>query len=339
MTNHQEHPLCVEDGYAIYTKPVEHLANFLLANIAEGHHGATAEAGGGVGKSTALRFLTDNASRWLKDAHGNPMGVAARMIMPSGQRRGDRQFWGAMNSRLKLGNAIRLDAGVALERLVNYIRTRCGEARQRRMVLFIDNAQRITDAEYDYLEDLDALIAEEKLSLFILLMRQSDATGVKISDDWTSRPSHTVRRWFMDTTSFRPLIGVADVVHALGKYDRKMTFPTPDTSFTRYFARDAFDRGWTLSSQAALIIEVINSLRRKYKLPPTDAWPMATFTLTVRYLLADIAARTRDFRGFDDNQIRQALVASGYLRLEFVRAKLCLPDNIERAPAPEQRAA
>lgn len=325
--DNNEHPIFIPNSYQIYTKPTEYLANFILSNISQGHHGCSVYGGGGLGKTTAQQYLTDNASRWLvNNKTKQQIGVAARMVMPSGIRRSDRAFWTAMNRRLKLVNAIRMDPGLGLERLVNFIRTRCGQARQRRMVLFIDNAQRITEAEYQYLEDLDGLVLDEKLSLFLVLVRQSDAEGVDVGDDWLERPSHTVRRWFMDTAPFRPLMGIAEITHALGRYDRSVAWPTPDMPFSRYFAKDAFDRGWCLSKDAPVIFDGVRSLRKEYKLPETDAWPMATFTLVVHSLLADIAHEKPDFNGFTPEQVRHVLLASGYLRLEFVRAKMRMPD-------------
>lgn len=321
-----EHPIFVTNGYQINTKPTEYGANFIVSNISQGHHGCSLYGGGGLGKTTAQQYLTDNAHRWLVDKNRQPIGIAARMVMPSGVRRTDRAFWTAMNHRLKLMNAVRIEPALGLERIVNYVKTRCGQARQRRMVLFIDNAQRITEAEYQYLEDLDGLLFEEKLSLFLVLVRQSDAEGVDVGDDWLDRPSHTVRRWFMDSAPFRPLTGIAEVTHALGRYDQSVTWPTPDMPFSRYFAKDAFDRGWCLTKDAATIFDGVKSLRKEYKLPETEAWPMATFTLVVHSLLSDFAFGRSDFNGFTPEDVRQALLKSGYLRLEFVRAKLRMPD-------------
>lgn len=329
------HPIYIPNGYQIYVKPHEYLANFILANIAEGHHGASTYGGGGLGKTTSLQVLTDNASRWLVDERRRPLGVAARMVMPSGIRRSDSAFWTAVSNRLKLSNQVRLDSTVAIDKMVNWIRTRCGNAKVRRMVLFIDNAQRITNTEYNYLEELDSMVLEERLSLFLVLVRQSDAEGIDIGDDWAERPSHTVRRWFMDTTPFRPLTGVAEVAHALSRYDKQVWWPTPDMPFSRYFAREAFDRGWTLGSQAALIMESVAMLRKKHGLPETEAWPMATFTLVVHYLLSDIAALRPDFNGFTTDDVLRALTATGYVRLEFVRARMKMPSRPDVDPARE----
>jgi hypothetical protein len=321
----ETHPIFLPNGYQISTKPSENMANFILQNVEEDHHGVPVYGTGGLGKTSAQEHLTAHVSRWLVDSQSRPIGVASRLIMPSGQRRSDGAFYTALNNRLKLSNCDRLTAQHGRTRLINFVKTRCGQAQLPLMVMFIDNAQRITRGEYEYLADVDEQLTDAKLRLFLVFVRQSDATGVDVTDDWSDYPSHMLRRWFMATHPFQPLTGASDVVHALGRYDRSATWPTPDMPFSRYFATGAFDSGWTLSSEAGQILEVIAALREEYRLPPSDGWPMATFTLTVRHLLANIARQRKDFTRFTPSDIKQALLASGYLRLEYVRARLVSP--------------
>ncbi|WP_349811994.1 hypothetical protein ABQ179_010290 [Xanthomonas dyei] len=66
-------------------------------------------------------------------------------------------------------------------------------------------------------------------------------------------------------------------------------------------------------------------MRKKGKLPESKAWPMATFTLMVRQLLCEIAFRQENFNGFTADQIAMALQNCGYLRLEYVRARMRMP--------------
>ncbi|KAG1439752.1 hypothetical protein G6F57_019277 [Rhizopus arrhizus] len=75
-----------------------------------------------------------------------------------------------------------------------------------------------------------------------------------------------------------------------------------------------------------MILQELAALRKAGKLPESEAWPMATFTLTVRHLLTEIAWKHEGFREFSREQVRDALLRSGYLRLEYVRAKMRLPD-------------
>ena len=320
----REHPLLLPDGYQINTKPTERLANFTRMNIFEGHHGCSVYGSGGLGKTTAITYLTDNASRWLIDSDRRPMAVAARMVMPSGVRRTDRAFWRAMTERLSLGSSTSASAAVCMAKIRNLIASRCGQANVNTFVLFIDNAQRISEAEYEYLEDLDSMVRQDRLSLFLVLVRQSDAEGIDVGDDWRDRATHSIRRWFMHTAPFGPLQGVDEVAHALSGYDT-IAWPTPDMPFSRYFAREAFDNGWRLGSQAPLIWEMANEIRRKAKLPDNDSWPMATLTLTVHHLLHEIAFRRNGFEGFTADDVVTALGSCSFVRLEYVRTKSPIP--------------
>jgi hypothetical protein len=323
----EKHPILIPNGFQIYTKPTEAVANFVLGHIENDHHGASFFGGGGLGKTSTQQFLTDHAPRWLVDENRNPIGVASRLIMPSGTRRSDGAFYTAMTNGLRLTNTDRLSACKGKDRLINFVKTRCGQAEQDLMVMFIDNAQRITRSEFDYLADVDEQLTDAKIRLFIVFFRQSDASGVDVRDDWSEYPTHMLRRWFMGTHPFLPLNGIAEVTHALDRFDRSTCWPTSDMPYSRYFAREAFDSGWTLAGQAPLIMEVVRKIRSEANLAPSTAWPMATFTGMVRHLLAHIAPTTPNFREFNEPHIEQAIRVSGYLRLEFVRANLVLADE------------
>lgn len=246
------------------------------------------------------------------------------MVMPSGVRRSDRAFWRAMTERLGLGYSASATSAVGMAKVRNLIASRCGQAAVNTFVLFIDNAQRISEAEYEYLEDLDSMVRQDRLSLFLVLVRQSDAEGVDVGDDWRDRATHSIRRWFMHTAPFGPLQGVDEVSHALSGYD-SIAWPTPDMPFSRYFAREAFDRGWRLGDQALLIWDLANEMRKKAKLPDTDSWPMATLTLTARHLLHEIAFRRVGFDAFTADDVVIALRSCGFLRLEYVRTQSPIP--------------
>lgn len=146
MSN-EMHPLLIPNGFQISTKPTENFANFILQNVEEDHHGVPSYGAGGLGKTSAQEYLTDHVSQWLVDANKRQIGVAARLIMPSGQRRSDGAFYNALNTRLKLTTCDRLPAQKGRSRLVNFVKTRCGQAQLPMMVMFIDNAQRITRGE------------------------------------------------------------------------------------------------------------------------------------------------------------------------------------------------
>lgn len=321
--NDSMHPIFVPNGHHHSTRPIERSANFVLQNVENDLHGCTISGSGGLGKSSAVCWLAANATRWLVDEYDAPIGVCSRFIMPSGTRRSDGAFYTAVCNGLQISNTDRLSPKRGKDRLINFVKSRCGQANKSLMVMFIDCAQRLTRAEFDYLADVDEQLTDAKLRLFLVFVRQSDASGVEVRDTWSDYPSHMVRRWFMASHQFEPLTGIEDIAHALGRYDSEIYWPTPDVSFTRHFARNAFDElGWRLQQQAELLLDGVNILRAEVEMPATNAWPMQTFTHTVRYLLTNVAGRDPSFEAFTPAHVREALESTGYLRLEYVLANL-----------------
>ncbi|MGH8109160.1 MAG: ATP-binding protein [Arenimonas sp.] len=313
----QNHPIFIPSGYQIGTKPTERFANSILFNYGQDHHGIVAHGPGRIGKTTGMKYLTLHAKDWLGDK-----GVAARLNMPKGNRHSDSSFFETFGGALKLSEPTRPKDKKRIHRVSSYILSRCGAARVRLMVLFIDNAQRISLDELEYLVDLDDMVEEEGVRLFIVFMRQSDATGVETDATMVQYPSHVLGRFLMDDHEFTCLLGLADVIHALSRYDSAAFWPDLETSFSCYFTRGAFLEGWRLEAEAPLIIRTVNSVREENGLHPSDQFPMKTFTGMVKFLLCDVADKDRVFSGFTEVQIRKALAACGYLKLEQVRAGL-----------------
>lgn len=57
-------------------------------------------------------------------------------------------------------------------------------------------------------------------------------------------------------------------------------------------------------------------------MPSTIRWPMQSFSDAARYLLTVVAGRNPAFSGFTPEHVREALQATGYLRLEYALANL-----------------
>jgi hypothetical protein len=130
-------------------------------------------------------------------------------------------------------------------------------------------------------------MSKDRLTLFLVFVYQSDQQGIELGDMWQHHPSHVVRRWFLDSAPFLPLAARDEVRHALSRYDGAAWWPTEDMPFSRYFATDAFDRGWRLESETEMICDAVSALRREVGLPEHSGWPMCSFTSTVRNLLTN----------------------------------------------------
>ncbi len=168
-----DHPLFIESGYRINTKPVERMADFVLYNIQQGHHGCSLYSESGVGKSTAQDYLVETDWRWLVE-DGRRAGVARAIVATSDACRSPLSFWHALSHQLGMPRWSSARPHELRARIHNHMRAACGHADVRRYVLFIDSAQRLTNLEFQCLEDLDNLMSKDRLTLFLVFVYQSD---------------------------------------------------------------------------------------------------------------------------------------------------------------------
>lgn len=313
------HPLLIPDGYVIATRQVERMASHILRNFDYDNHGVDFYGLGRIGKSQASKYLCDQPS-WLK---GHP-ALLLRTSIPKTRATGDCVFFGKVLRGMGMRFPESLAGPARRERLVNYIVERCKAIRSRLVILFFDEANRLLDEDYDYIVDLDNELAAFNIRLFMVFVRQLDADGFEESKSLKEKfPSQIVGRFLMESHQLYGLQDLEQVRHALNRYDNHAFWPIGSkTSYTAYWAPVAFERGWRLADHADSIWQIAVDARVTEHLGEEFDWPMKTFTSMVRFLLCNIAQRRSDFREFCDEDIRLALRASGFMQLEFVRARL-----------------
>jgi len=319
------HPIHLPKGYQINTRPTERFVNYLLMEIKAGHHGSVGEGAGRIGKTSAIRYLCDQNQTWLSKLPGG--GIAAHLRLPLSARRSDDKFFETLAEALGMDASERPANKKKRQRMVNYVLARCGAAGVNTMVLFIDNAHRLSRDELDYLADLVDDVEQAHIHLFLALIRQSDANGVNVSAKAKNYPSNISGRFFLGEHRYTGLLGLPDVEHALQRFHVSAFWPKGSgISFVQHFAPAAVASGWTPDQQASFIEDIRQQVRAEGKLRPSDEWPMKTFTGMVKFLLTEVAGNDRSFRQFTEDHIRVALKVCGYMTLEYVRAGL-VPDE------------
>lgn len=313
------HPMNQVNGYHIVTRPIELLINVILSAIEDGHHGLRAFGGGRIGKTSAIWILVRRYCEWLMGR-----GSAASVRIPREMRRSKGTFIRSISEDLNLHAPPRSSCTREARRLANHILDRCGNEGTRLFVLFVDNAERLHQSEFEYLLELDDLVEEQQVRLFLCLMRQSDACGASEDADFAHQPTHITGRYLLVRHEFTPLMGMHDIQHALLQFDSEAYWPNRDMPFTRYFAPSAFDDGYRIHKEANSLCRMLQDTRDEFGLPTSDALTMKSFTGIVRHLLTVIAAKDRGFAGFTDDHLRTAILRSGYVELEQARAGLVI---------------
>jgi len=310
------HPLLQdEDRPRIATKPIESLGDAILLALEDGYRGIQVYGRSGDGKTYAAEYLTTHL-QWLRDSPAPTCWVT----MPRRTRITDTIFYKIFQQAMRLAHHPIASAVDRLSQIVDWIASECLRMKSRRFIIFIDEAQRLSADDYDFIANIDDAVHLDGYRLFCVFVNQSDDHGraSKSRDKLSELPPQAVRRFFMAEYTFRGLVGVDEFAHALGRIGALEHDGVP---FPACFAPAAYAAGWRLEQEAAGFVAALAELRAHHKLMGANDLSMAIFEPAARHLLIRVAPEKGVFREFAGEEIRTALITAGYLRLELLRAR------------------
>jgi len=211
------HPMTEDDNRPkVATKPIENLAEAILIGLEDGYRGIQIFGRSGDGKSYASAYLSTHL-QWLTQP-----APTCWVSIPRRTNASDNVFYKVIQGGLKLSYYPGAAAIDRLAQINDRISNDCKRAGTRRFILFIDEAQRLSADDYDFLANIDDAVGIDGFRLFCVLVNQSDDTkafGEKGRAPVTKMPPHVVRRFFMAEHTFRGLEGLREIAHALSRYD------------------------------------------------------------------------------------------------------------------------
>lgn len=309
------HPMMEDDNRPkVATKPIESLGDALLIALEDGYRGIQVFGRSGDGKSYASAYLSTH-QQWLTQP-----APTCWVSIPRRTNASDNVFYKVIQNGLKLSYHPGAAAIDRLAQIVDRISSDCKRAGTRRFVLFIDEAQRLSADDYDFLANIDDAVGIDGFRLFCVLVNQSDdakAFGKKGVARVKSMPPHVVRRFFMAEHTFRGLEGLSEIAHALSRYD---SAEHEGVAFSAHFAPRAHAEGWRLAKHAKEFVAALNEVRQEAQLIGPSDLAMMIFELAVKRLLVHVAACKDSFREFTQGEIKEAILRAGYLRLEASRS-------------------
>lgn len=313
---HEIHPLLRKHRPVMTTPPIIALANAIRSAMEDGQQGLRVLGSGRVGKTSAQRWLLERRG-W----HQEPIAcISVRIPRHSKIKDGYIYQLILMSCRQKLPS--RLSDLETLARVRNLFEELCCKVGAKALLLLVDESQRLFQ---DELADFLTIVNESEAwdtDVFVVFFQQTDVSGSEGERVRERLGSHIKGRFGMADYHFRGLGGEDEIAQVLGRYDENAKWPLgSDTTYTAYFAREAYLNGFRLVKYTKQILEAIERLRAAHGLGPLDEWPMKTFELFVQRILTRIVTRP-GFDGLTQADIEQALDESGYLALEFCRANL-----------------
>lgn len=186
--------------------------------------------------------------------------------------------------------------------LANLLMTACAKVGGRQCVLFIDEAQLFSVAQYRYLLEIWNEMHRNGFMFGTVLIGQPDLRSLKAL---TSEADHgaVVSRFFVKEYEFGGVKSEAMLASLLAHFDSDLIYPEGSAwPYSRFFLCQAFDRGWRLKDEAPLLWEALRRISRdKASAIKISGFRMAWIIDAVHgFLLDGMAKDSGKFRGTID---------------------------------------
>jgi AAA domain len=173
-------------------------------------------------------------------------------------------------------------------------------------LLIVDEMQRLNAAQFDVFAEMYDQLRLLNISLTVLFSGNDPECFRVVDTLGPQKHAHIVGRFFLQSIHFKGLCSAESVRLCLGQYDT-LRFPESGPTYTEYFLKEEFKKGWRLEGLAADLWRIFSEYKKGYKL---DSWGMQHFTSAVNALLADMLP-THGCDSFCDDMMHECIRVSG----------------------------
>lgn len=303
------HPLLRIIRPPFFTPPIEKLGNFIINAYQSGRHGCRVISFTRYGKTYAITYLKDNAG-WRTDP---AVFLDMRILAP--EKCTERSFFTTMSLALHLRELHQSSSAHAVMRVAHHLNILAEEEGAELIIFALDESQRLNGDDWQHVVTLDNEVSALGKRLFLIFIHQLDTKGKEAESIHDDVPPQVLERFTKPCFDFPGIIGALEVKTCFEEYDAGATWPLGSgTTYSAYFAPDAFARGWRLSQHAQQVYDIATELRAESGLYTEGwQWPMVSLEALMRYLLVSVPSRTPGFDGFTDEDIRKALIAAFFV--------------------------
>lgn len=242
-----DHPLMLATGgYALPTPPLIAALTQIIGSIMAGTPGIAWVAVPRFGKTTAIRLIREKIGETLNQT---PVVVhVARRHAKSDEKRFYRELLESSSLAVPPGR----EAGDFFNRLWKGWWSWVLTHRSKRIVLIIDEAQKLSEAEYSWLIDLANILAEKRISVCVVLFGQPELLSVRQTFFQVGRMD-ILGRFMVQVHTFEGIKNAEQLAQVMLALDDEYLSEYPPGSLcacTQFFAPRAFLAGWRLHHYA-----------------------------------------------------------------------------------------
>jgi AAA domain len=202
------------------------------------------------------------------------------------------------------------------DRLIEFLTEKVRFSGQDRVILVIDEAQKLHQANYKWLIDVHNELDAADISLVVLLVGQDDLAH-QYSAFKLAKKTQILGRFMVNQFCFHGIVSAAEIGTCLKGYDEESEHPADSGwSFTRYYFPAAFQNGFRLEQFKELVWQAFKDTKEQCGLPGGLEIPMYYFCRAVESVLTEFGSLEEDAPLLSLETWQQAVIDSGFADAE-----------------------
>jgi GTPase SAR1 family protein len=274
-----DHPLYNPLDLCLWTPEIDRLLEVIKRWLWTGMTGGLIIGLVRVGKTTAIQTLVKR----LEDRNGRFIPSYHLTI-----HRRDRRTINSLARRLclSIGTEIgeRVDSDRLINHFANYLMDLAVNSETNKIVLFVDEAQRLSIDQIDAFAELHDDLKLRGVVLVVIFTGNDRECDHLVQGIVNKEKDHLLGRFFTQKQYFNGIVNIDGVKSCLQQYD---TLRHPDENsptYTESFLSDDFQNGWRLVNAADYLWRGYTKYRKNLKL---KSWGMQYFVNATNILLID----------------------------------------------------
>ncbi|MNW37248.1 hypothetical protein D3C74_142870 [compost metagenome] len=203
------------------------------------------------------------------------------------------------------------------DRLNKFLQEKAERSGSNRIVLFIDDAQRLVPLQYNVLMDIYNYLKECGISMTAILVGQEELKHVR-SAFIHAKQGQIVGRFMVHEYKFSGIKTKEELRICLNGYDSLSEYPEQSGwSYTRYYFPDAYDQGFRLQQCSDELYSTIENERKVKGITKPMEIPMQYLTLTIEYVFKRFGINGNNVANLSQVHWLDGLKKSGYIENEL----------------------
>lgn len=265
-----------------------------------------------LGKSRALSFLM----HILPADYNNRLSIYDLSSYQS-KSPTERSFYEDLLSGVGHDLAFRGSTSEKRVRLVRYLIEQGIRLENRRIVFFMDDAQRLSELQYNCLMDIYNDLDKAGIQLTVILVGQPELLHQRSAFIRTKK-TQIVGRFMTQDHEFTGIQNLEDLKYCLTGFDQESEYPVGSGwSFTHYYFPEAFKDGHRLEHEAKDLFNLFKESASAAGIRKIDI-PMQYLMLTIEYICKRFGSINSGNHWPTIEQWRKAIESSGYITAELL---------------------